>query len=100
MSVQTTNDLVIYNGEFHHGVDEKRRVQIPARWTPNKSGEYTMLSWPKHQAGVCLRVLPLAQMTKLMGVIEAMPDGDPKSVLMRDIGTKSLGGGLGGWGRH
>jgi MraZ protein len=91
MSVQATNELVIYNGEFHHGVDEKRRVQIPARWTPNKSGEFTVLVWPKHQAGPCLRVLPPAPMAKLMQEIEAMPASDPtKSVLKRDLGTNSI----------
>lgn len=91
MSVQTTTELVIYNGEFHHGVDDKRRVQIPARWTPNKSGEFTVLAWPKHQAGTCLRVLPPAQMAKLMAEVEAMPNSDPaKPVLKRDIGTKSI----------
>ena len=91
MSGQTANELIIYNGEFHHGVDDKRRVQIPARWAPNKSGEYMVVAWPKHQAGICLRALPPAPLAKLMQEIEAMPSSDPmKGLLKRDIGTKSI----------
>jgi MraZ protein len=51
-----------YNSRFHHGVDEKRRVQIPAKWRPQKAAvELTLILWPREGVGACVRVLPPAQ---------------------------------------
>ena len=51
-----------YNSRFLHGVDEKRRVQIPSKWLSNKAGlELTLVLWPRESAGACLRVLPPGQ---------------------------------------
>jgi MraZ protein len=73
-------------------VDEKRRVQIPAKWRPEKDNvELTMILWPKHQAGNCLRVLPPEEMAQLMADIDTMSNGDPnKVVLKRFIGSESV----------
>lgn len=81
-----------YNSCYRHGVDEKRRVQIPAKWRPEGDGtELTVIVWPKHQAGICLRVLPPAEMAQLMADLDAMPNGDPqKVVLKRFIGSESV----------
>ena len=81
-----------YNSTFRHGVDEKRRLQIPAKWRPEEEGvQLTMIVWPKHQAGTCLRVLPPEKMAKLAGDIDAMPNNDPtKVVLKRFVGSKSM----------
>ena len=81
-----------YNSCYRHGVDEKRRVQIPAKWRPEKDGaELTLMFWPQHQAGSCLRVLPPAEMAKLKADIDAMPNGNPnKVVLKRFIGSESV----------
>jgi MraZ protein len=81
-----------YNSCYEHGVDEKRRIQIPAKWRPEEQGtELTVILWPKHQAGTCLRVLPPTQMAKLMADIDAMPNGDPKKVVLkRFIGSESM----------
>jgi MraZ protein len=81
-----------YNSTFKHGVDEKRRLQIPAKWRPDQEGtELTIIVWPKHQAGTCLRVLPPDKMAKLAAVIEALPNGNPKkTVLKRFVGGKSV----------
>ena len=86
-TVQTT----VYNSCYRHGVDEKRRVQIPAKWRPETDGtELTVILWPKHQAGACLRVLPPEKMAKLMADIDAMPNSDSnKVVLKRRIGSES-----------
>ena len=80
-----------YNSRYQHGVDEKRRVQIPAKWRPDKEGvQLTVIVWPKHQAGTCLRVLPPEEMAKLKAQIDAMPQGDAnKNVLKRFIGSES-----------
>ncbi|HEY1661304.1 MAG TPA: hypothetical protein VGI03_02705 [Verrucomicrobiae bacterium] len=92
MSAARTNEPIYYNSCYRHGVDEKRRVQIPAKWRPESEGtELTLIVWPKHQAGTCLRVLPPEQMAKMKADIDAMPNGDPnKVVLKRFIGSESV----------
>jgi MraZ protein len=81
-----------YNATYRHGVDDKRRVQIPAKWRPAESGvELTLVFWPKSKEGPCIRVLPPDQMAKMMREINAMPNSDPsKGVLKRFIGTESV----------
>jgi len=81
-----------YNSLYRHGVDEKRRVQIPAKWRPDKPGtELTLMLWPKSKEGPCLRVLPPGEMAKLVQAIDAMSNGDPnKVVLKRFIGSESV----------
>jgi MraZ protein len=75
-----------YNSRFQHGVDEKRRVQIPAKWLPQKAGvELTLVLWPNEKAGACVRVLPPMQMAKLMHSIDEMPNSDPRKVVLKRI---------------
>jgi MraZ protein len=75
-----------YNSRFRHGVDEKRRVQIPAKWRPQKAGvELTVILWPREGVGHCVRVLPPAQMDRLMQSIDEMPNNDPKKVVLKRI---------------
>lgn len=82
---------IYYNSIFRHGVDEKRRVQIPAKWRPVEEGtELTLVLWPKGKEGACLRVLPPDQWAVLVRDIAAMPNVDPnKVVLKRLIGKGS-----------
>jgi len=89
--VQTTTPTC-YNSTYEHGVDEKRRVQIPSKWRPSEEGtELTLVLWPKSEVGPCLRVLPPAQLAKLMQEVNAMPNSDPnKVVLKRFIGSGSV----------
>jgi MraZ protein len=81
-----------YNSCYRHGVDEKRRVQIPAKWRPAKEGvELTLVLWPQAKDGPCLRVMPPEQMAGLMRQLEVMPNSDPrKVVLKRFIGSESV----------
>jgi len=81
-----------YNALYRHGVDEKRRVQIPSKWRPAEEGvEFTMILWPKAQEGLCLRVMPPLQMAALMRELDAMPNSNlNKTVLKRFIGSKSV----------
>lgn len=52
--------------------------------------ELTVIVWPKHEAGTCLRVLPPNKFEKLVEEIEAMPNSDQrKDVLRRVVGTNS-----------
>jgi MraZ protein len=89
---QNTVEPTYYNSLYRHGVDDKRRVQIPAKWRPAESGiEFTLILWPKAKEGPCLRVLPPQEMAELMRDIDAMPNGDPnKVVLKRFIGSESI----------
>jgi len=67
-------------------VDEKRRVQIPAKWRPQKAAvELTHILWPREGVGACVRVLPPSQMSKLMQSIDEMPNSDPKKVVLKRI---------------
>src|SRR6266498_3089853 len=81
----------VYNSVFRHGVDEKRRIQIPAMWRPTEANlQFTLIVWPQRREGVCLRVLPPKELADLMASLDAMPDGDPnKTILKRIIGSKS-----------
>jgi MraZ protein len=81
-----------YNSSYRHGVDEKRRVQVPAKWRPEKEGiEFTLILWPKNKEGPCLRGVPPDKMADLMRDIDAMSNSDPnKVVLKRFIGSESI----------
>ncbi len=99
-SVTAIESTTYYTSSYRHGVDEKRRIQIPARWRPKKAGtEFTITLWPISTGGAYLRVLPPSQMAKLMRDIEQMPNGDEKSTLKRIIGGGSDGATLDKSGR-
>jgi MraZ protein len=91
MSQNKTNGPTYYNSLYQHGVDQKRRVQIPSKWRPGQANvELTLILWPKSKEGPCLRVLPPKEMAQLMDAIDAMPNSDPnKTVLKRFIGGES-----------
>jgi MraZ protein len=92
MELNETIAPTYYNSVYRHGVDEKRRLQIPAKWRPAKPGtELTLVLWPKAKEGPCLRVFPPQQMAKLMRDLDAMPNSDAsKGVLKRFIGSESV----------
>jgi MraZ protein len=92
MELNETTEPTYYNSLYRHGVDEKRRVQIPAKWRPAEPGtELTLVLWPKAKEGPCVRVLPPQQMAKLMREVDAMPNSDAnKGVLKRFIGSESI----------
>jgi MraZ protein len=86
MGTATNKEPAYYNSRFRHGVDEKRRMQIPAKWRPQKADlELTLILWPREGVGSCVRVLPPAQMARLMQSIDAMPNSDPKIVVLKRI---------------
>jgi MraZ protein len=92
MEPNETVERAYYNSRYRHGVDEKRRVQIPSKWRPSKSGvELTIVVWPKSREGPCLRVLPPKKMAEVVSEIVNMPNSDPnKGILKRFIGSESV----------
>ena len=92
MPTESVNESIYYHSLFRHGVDEKRRVQIPAKWRPTKPDvEFTLILWPNgSQPDASLLVLPPAEMQSLAEKVKAMPFADPKaSALRRLLGSKS-----------
>lgn len=84
MSATDSNTLKYYSSTYRHGVDEKRRIQIPAKWRSEETEvELALILWPNGQQGYCLRVLPPREMAALMAKIEAMPSADPEAVALR-----------------
>lgn len=81
----------VYNSTYRHGVDEKRRIQIPAMWRPaSENFQFTLIVWPQRVEGPCLRVLPPKEMAELMAALDAMPNDDRnKTILKRIIGSES-----------
>ena len=74
-----------FTSTYRHGVDEKRRVQVPSKWRPEEEGvELTLLLWSAQGAqSAHLRVLPPGEMQALMDKIKAMPSGDQEAVALR-----------------
>lgn len=68
-----------YLGYASHGVDDKRRLQIPAAWRPSDSKiDLTMVIWKGNKAGTCIRVFPPKETQALRSQLATMPNGDPK----------------------
>jgi MraZ protein len=83
------NNSMSFTSVFEHGVDEKRRVQIPAKWRPkDPEMELTVMIWGSNE-NVCLRVLPPTQFQKLRDKIEAMPGSKEKVSRLRHLGSNS-----------
>src|SRR6266581_1047816 len=69
MEPEETIETTYYNSLYRHGVDEKRRIQVPAKWRPARAGvEFTLVLWPKSKEGPCLRVLPPVEMAKAVDI--------------------------------
>jgi len=92
MSATESSTPIYYNSTFRHGVDDKRRVQIPAKWKPRQADvELTLILWPSAgMAEACLLVLMPDEMAALAAKLKAMPFADPKAEsLRRLLGRKS-----------
>ena len=86
------NEPVYYNSLYRHGVDEKRRIQIPAKWRPpHLDVQFTLILWPKgSDKEACLLVLGPDDWQALVQKIKGMPYSDPTAqALRRILGTKS-----------
>ena len=91
MVAEQHKDSVYFSSVYRHGVDEKRRVQIPAKWRSEDPQVLTLLVWPKGKMpDACLLVLPPEEWVALVTRLKAMPNADPKAEALRLLlGTKS-----------
>jgi division/cell wall cluster transcriptional repressor MraZ len=78
-----------YYSRYSQRVDEKRRVQIPAKWRSEEEIKLTMVVWHQHKAGACIRVLPPQGLASALAKIDAMPASEKKVLLKRFIGGES-----------
>jgi len=78
---------VLYNSIYRFGVDEKRRVQIPAKWRPSEENfQFTLLLLPSSATKEhYLLVLPPEAMNTLLEKMKAMPYRDPKADSLRRL---------------
>ena len=85
MSSNETNERISYKASYRHGVDEKRRVQIPAKWRPTQPDvRFHLMVWqPPGQQQACLLVLPPRAYGKLEEKLEAMSFSDPQAESLR-----------------
>jgi MraZ protein len=90
MSDNATNAQV-YNSTYRLRLDDKRRVQVPSMWRPTEETfQFTLIVWPGHQEGTCLRVLPPKEMAEVLTQLDSMPNENRnKTVLKRIIGSAS-----------
>jgi MraZ protein len=92
MAQSDLSGCIYYNSLYRHGVDEKRRVQVPAKWRSSQAEiEFTLILWPKgNLQEACLLVLPPDEWLVLVQKLKAMPFSDPKAeALRRLLGKKS-----------
>ena len=81
---------VYYNSIYRHGVDEKRRLQIPAKWRPTSDEfEFTLILWPGTEGRRYILALPPEPLKKLVDKIKDMPYSDPKAESLRRLLGKS-----------
>ncbi len=87
MSTAAVNQPIFYSSLFRHGVDEKRRLQIPAKWRPTSDDfQFSLFLWPNGaEVGPCLMALPPELLVELMAKIKTFPFADPKAQTLRRL---------------
>ena len=90
------SDLVgqepIYNSVYRHGVDLKRRIQVPAKWrVTDQEVDFTLIRWKNDdQPHPCILVLPPTTSKILMETFKSMPFANPEAErLRRSLGRKA-----------
>ncbi len=86
MSSNTDIARVAFKGEYDFGVDDKRRIQVPAKWRPAEGTVLSVHFWKAEgQRHPCLLVLPPAAARKLEEKLEGMSFSDPKAETLRRL---------------
>lgn len=76
---------MFYLSVYRHGVDEKRRLQIPAKWRPQGEVTFTLLLWERSNQPPCLLALPTERMLALAQKLAEMPFSDPNAEALRRL---------------
>ncbi len=85
MAEIANNETIHYLSLFRNMVDDKRRVQVPAKWRPSQPEvEFTLFVW-KNGPETCLLVLPPAKMAALMQKVDAMSFADHNAQTLRRL---------------
>lgn len=84
---------VSYNGQFAHGLDDKRRLQIPARWRPATGEmEWKALLFPKGGLqGHYIVVLTAENHNRVMAKLNAAGMGDEKALAVMRYFSRNSG---------
>lgn len=86
MAGNGNGERISYKSLYKHGVDDKRRVQIPAKWRSNQDSVYSVYVWRTDgQQFPCLLVLPPRTAEKLETKLEEMPFGDARAESLRRL---------------
>jgi MraZ protein len=82
--------VAYYHEVFQHGIDESRRVMLPAKWRPSVSGVvFRVLPWPVN-VEECLLVLPPERWDVMMQKLKMNRMQDPRvAALERVLGGTS-----------
>lgn len=62
-----------YNGKVEHSLDDKRRLQIPAKWRPEGEMTWIGVCWPKSG---CLNVMSSESYFEMIDALEDRGRGD------------------------
>ena len=89
MSATTENVSAptFFKGTYEFGLDDKRRVQIPAKWRPTEvGGMFSVILWrAANQVNPCLMVLPESSARQMNARLAATPWGDPNAESLRRL---------------
>lgn len=86
MTATSENVRITFKGAYDFGVDDKRRVQVPAKWRPAEGTLLSVHVWKAEgQRHPCLMVLPPATARKLEERLESMSFSDPKAEALRRL---------------
>jgi len=86
MSATPETQRVRFKGEYEFGVDEKRRLQVPAKWRPPEGTVLSVHLWlPEGAKHPSLLVLSPDAAQRLEAKVEAMSFGDPKAAVLRRL---------------
>ena len=82
----TPTAATCYNSLYRHGLDPKRRLQLPSKWRSEAGGDvWTVVIWRQYNVGACLRVLPPSEWARVRQSISSLPAGDPKKTALRHL---------------
>ncbi len=86
----TDSNVPSFHGNYRHGIDDSRRVMIPAKWRPkDPSLVFTVLAWPLNGEEFLL-VLPPERWRVMLDKLKTKSLHDPRvATLERVIGATS-----------